>query len=270
MGLLTSTHDVISAAFIDLTMPPGFGGLEVAHRVRTFEAHNESIATPRRAPCLLVALTGAHDDELTVSDRAMFDAILSKPAHADDICKVLKYEKILPSTSRPGTPPKLPQILTSSSSLAMAGITLPGVLMVEDNNTLRSLGKTTLESFNLPVAVFTAASAAEALEMLCVTEATWLVVFMDLDLGRNQIQGDAATRAYRTWEREKKPDVPRTKIYTLTGNVMSSDRRKSLQDGADDFISKPARPALLKSLITKALAEHSKSTPPKMSAAAAN
>ncbi|MCB1749076.1 MAG: response regulator [Gammaproteobacteria bacterium] len=112
------------------------------------------------------------------------------------------------------------------------------VLVVEDNNVNQQLAKSMLESLGCEVRVVD--NGQEALE--AVTESPldalrepYDIVLMDCQMP--VLDGYAATRAIRTWEREQgETPIP---IVALTANALEGDRERCLEAGMDDYLAKP-------------------------------
>ncbi|MCA9726721.1 MAG: response regulator, partial [Candidatus Eisenbacteria bacterium] len=121
-----------------------------------------------------------------------------------------------------------------------SGVEVPGrkdgvastILLVEDAAINRKVLSRMLESAGLRVEL--AADGLEAIE-------AWTRVGPDLilmDMQMPEFDGLQATRAIRTLEERFGGHVP---IVALTASAMESDRRKCLEAGMDDYLSKPIR-----------------------------
>lgn len=115
------------------------------------------------------------------------------------------------------------------------------VLVVEDNPINRKLCALQLKRLGCETEF--AASGLEALEK--VRHGQFDVILMDMQLP--DLDGCGATREIR---REEKTGE-RTSIIALTANAMPEDRKKCLDAGMDDFLSKPLKYETLASTISK-------------------
>lgn len=115
------------------------------------------------------------------------------------------------------------------------------VLVVEDNPVNRKL--CALQLKRLGCETDFAESGLEALEK--VRHGQFDVILMDMQLP--DLDGCGATREIR---REEKAGE-RTSIIALTANAMPEDRKKCLEAGMDDFLSKPLKYETLASTISK-------------------
>ncbi len=118
------------------------------------------------------------------------------------------------------------------------------VLIVEDNDVNREMGKLLLEKFGCHVDE--AADGSEAIEM--VKNQTYDIVFMDCQMQR--IDGYEASTSIRNSE-DKNSHLP---IVALTAHALESSREKCIKAGMDDFISKPITPKDLLSMLIKYVA----------------
>jgi signal transduction histidine kinase/CheY-like chemotaxis protein len=108
------------------------------------------------------------------------------------------------------------------------------VLVVEDDPINRSFIETTLSGFGLTV--MPTEDGRQCLDV--ITQGVALdVVIMDVQLP--VLNGYDATRRIRQWEREQQR--PRLPIIALTANVFEDDRRRCLESGMDDYLSKPVK-----------------------------
>jgi two-component system sensor histidine kinase/response regulator len=105
------------------------------------------------------------------------------------------------------------------------------VLLVEDDPVNRMIASESLERLGYRVSV--AENGLRALDK--VAEAKFDVILMDCMM--------PAMDGYQATERIRAGDSPNktTRIIALTASVMESDRKKALDSGMDDFLSKPFR-----------------------------
>jgi signal transduction histidine kinase/DNA-binding NarL/FixJ family response regulator len=103
------------------------------------------------------------------------------------------------------------------------------VLVVDDSALNREMAKEMLE--RLRCAVETVSSGAEALAM-CRTR-MFDIILMDCQM--RDLDGYATTRAIRTLENENS----RAPIVAVTANAFEDDRKRALESGMNDVLSKP-------------------------------
>jgi CheY-like chemotaxis protein len=105
------------------------------------------------------------------------------------------------------------------------------VLLVEDNPVNALVARTTLEELGVQVEV--AGDGLEALELLRAD--AFDLVLMDIQMPR--MDGYTAAQTWRA--EEAAAGRVRTPIVALTANALAADRKKSLEVGMDEHISKP-------------------------------
>ena len=120
------------------------------------------------------------------------------------------------------------------------------VLVAEDNALNASLVKLMLEREGC--AVVCTGSGLEALEWMRTDD--WDVVLMDCQMPG--LDGYSATRQWRLFEQaERRPRLP---IVALTAHAMADDRRRCIEAGMDDYLTKPLkREALCLALVRHGL-----------------
>jgi PAS domain S-box-containing protein len=129
-----------------------------------------------------------------------------------------------------------PAIPERSPTAAMAGSRLAGrrLLIVEDNIINQTVAEGILEAEGAMTAI--AANGREAVEML--RSAAYDAVLMDLQMP--EMDGYAATRAIRG-----ELGLTRMPIIALTAHALPEERRRCLEAGMDEHLSKPVDPHLL-------------------------
>jgi CheY-like chemotaxis protein len=122
------------------------------------------------------------------------------------------------------------QILLADKSTVVSPIALLGkrILLAEDNELNRIVATTSLQSFGADVVE--AENGQKAIDLLN-SRGGFDIVLMDLSMP--ELDGLKATRAIRT---ELKLDIP---IIALTANAILGEKQKCLDEGMDDYISKP-------------------------------
>ncbi|MDB2697625.1 ATP-binding protein [Crocinitomicaceae bacterium] len=119
------------------------------------------------------------------------------------------------------------------------------ILLVEDNKLNVIVAESILKRFGLRIS--TAGNGQEALDVLQVS--TFDLILMDLQMPI--MDGLSATQAIRN---ELKLDIP---IIALSANALSTSRKKCLDHGMDDYITKPFdKEALLSALVSQLSAVH--------------
>lgn len=131
----------------------------------------------------------------------------------------------------------------SESLLAQVGLSQK-VLVAEDNPVNQQVIKLLLEKLGLSVDI--AVNGKEALEAF--EKSLYGLIFMDVQMP--VMDGFAATKAIKASDRYQEYATP---IVALTANAFNENREEALQNGCDDFLSKPIDPIELNQVLRKYL-----------------
>ena len=225
-------------ALLDMQMPE-MDGLTLARTIK---------ADPAIAATRLVILTSLGNSMTAEELRADgIDAYLIKPVKQSRL-----YECVLEVMGKTLTAPTVTKAVRSGPAPVQA-ITLPHllkarILLAEDNavNQMVALGQ--LERLGCK-----AVAVANGFEVLAALEQIpYDIVFMDCQMP--DMDGYEATRAIR--QREQMAAAagnarPPVFIIAMTANAMQGDREKCLAAGMDEYVSKPVRPAELKTVLER-------------------
>lgn len=119
---------------------------------------------------------------------------------------------------------------------------MPNVLLVDDNESVRTLNKTILELGDYTV--FTAQDGFQALDIFA--KETIELIILDIDMPI--MNGFEVLRTLQTEHTEA--DFA---VIMLTASGLTSDRIEAKKMGVDDFIEKPIRSQQLLEVIAKVL-----------------
>ena len=122
----------------------------------------------------------------------------------------------------------------------------PKILIAEDNPNVREIMRTALTGFRYDVML--AANGQEAVK----TAGSHSPQLILMDLTLPELDGIEAARRIR-----KNPRMRSVPIIAITATFGPEIRRKCLESGFDDFISKPFSLAALKSIVEKSLKKQS-------------
>jgi signal transduction histidine kinase/CheY-like chemotaxis protein len=201
---------------IDLNMP-GMDGLELADAIR-----NQISPVPK-----LVMVTATDTATLVGETRLnRFDAVLNKPVTAAQIGKLINQGDA-PMASMPSKPAPL------------AGVR---VLLVEDMPTNQLIASEILESFGITVDL--ADNGVQAITKLLKDRNRYDIVLMDIQMP--EMDGLEATRRLRASQQ-----LGRLPIIAMTAHAMDSERRRCLEIGMNDFVTKPIDPDLLRDILIR-------------------
>lgn len=120
----------------------------------------------------------------------------------------------------------------NEESAAAAGRLKGNILVVEDNPTNRKVVRVLLARLGLDCRI--APDGRAGVEAVADDPSIDLIL---MDIQMPVMDGYAATRAIRRWETEN--GLPRRAIVALTADAFEEDRRRCLDAGMDDFLTKP-------------------------------
>jgi len=191
---------------------PGMSGLEVA----AWFARQSAAPAPR------IVLMTSRDH--TLAPAAEVHGVLLKPVHANAL-----YAQCWPVDTAPAfnAPPE--------QLAALRGVR---VLVVEDNEINQEVASELLGDMGVRVDI--AHNGVEAIAR--VQDIAYALVLMDMQMP--VMDGLDATREIR-----KLPEGEGLPIIALTANAMASDRRRCLEAGMNDHISKPIEPEILQATL---------------------
>jgi CheY-like chemotaxis protein len=157
---------------------------------------------------------------------------------------VFTLRLLLPECAERASNPKTEHV---ASPVALAVARGKTILLVEDNAVNAFISAASLESMG--VTSVHAVNGREAVE-LCLRR-SFDAILMDCEMP--VMDGFTATRLIR--EHEETTGAPRTPIIALTANALTGDREHCLQQGMDDYLSKPIELHQLGALVAKWLGE---------------
>ena len=260
VDLLVTRGVRYNLALFDLQMPI-LGGVEAMHYVRDVQIDMPIIAIS----------ASVEDAQLQRLIEEGFSMVMIKPMKISTCRDILvKYGHVLPTSLdtgaylNPATPPPISfsgssdylskladedvsALREPSSALRERGVGHvypPGgnqsttciVLLVEDNETSQRIAQRILERDGIVVHVAT--TGVEAVER--AQQTPYDAVLMDCDLPLKD--GWQATREIRKWEVAcGGHGGKRVPIIAVTANAMRGDRERCLEEGMDDYLSKPVQ-----------------------------
>ncbi|MBE1424450.1 PAS domain S-box-containing protein [Desulfomicrobium macestii] len=206
---------------------PGWDGVEAVRRIRN-ERHLPKM------PAIIMVTAYGREEIMRQAETVGMEAFLIKPVSRsmlkDAIMKVLGHDvrpdiDENPATGRGGSREK---------------IRGARILLAEDNVINQQVAREILESEGLEVVV--AGDGREAVRL--ATEQRFDLILMDIQMP--VMDGFEATARLRAMPEFK--DMP---ILAMTAHAMAKDRRKSLDMGMNDHITKPFDPKELFSALTR-------------------
>ena len=234
LALRAKENSPYRLVLIDADMP-GEDGFSLARRIR----EHKDLAGMK---IIMLLSTGKSRSQFT--DEPKLDFCLTKPVTQFDLLDAIKsvLNIEIPSarsmesiSSSPG-----PQ----SAVIERAQPRSHNLLLVEDTLFNQKLAVAVLEKKEHRVTV--ANNGEEALTLL--EEQDFDLILMDVQMPK--MDGLAATRAIRENELETGNHMP---IIAMTAHAMAEDRKRCIEAGMDDYISKPINPDLLFKKIEEAM-----------------
>ena len=203
--------EAFDVIFLDMHMP-GMDGLTVADNIR------REMGDDLR-PVVIMFSSIEKEHVLELGKKAGIDQYLSKPVKMSEL-----YDLIQSHRGRQRRDTRAAEIPRTELKIQ------PGktVLVAEDNQINMKLLNVMLASTGIKV--LTAVNGREATELFGTNEVD--LIFMDIHMP--EMDGFQATKIIRTMDRGK--EVP---IVALTANALAGDREKCLENGMDDYLSKP-------------------------------
>jgi two-component system sensor histidine kinase/response regulator len=193
---------------------PGMDGIEVIERIR---------ANVRLAGATIMMLTSDDQSSSAARCRKMgVEAYLIKPIKPPDLLATIR--KLLGRAEAETSAPAridAPQCLRRLS-----------VLIAEDNNVNQRLAVVMMQKLGHYTTVVT--NGADAVAKW--KEGQFDLILMDVQMP--ELDGYEATRRIRSHEISTGTRIP---IIAMTAHAMSGDRERCLEEGMDDYVSKPVR-----------------------------
>jgi len=181
--------------------------------------------------CKCVLMTSSNLQSHIESERYAFEEIVYAPVTLEKVIKILgiiKDEESVPVTEE----------IKTEEIKVFDDI---HVLVAEDNPINQKLIKIVLENFGLKVSM--ASNGEEAYELR--KKESYAMIFMDIQMP--VMSGVESTKMILKYEEEKSLDhIP---IIALTANALPGDREKYMNEGMDDYTTKPLQVDKIKVLI---------------------
>ena len=181
--------------------------------------------------CKCVLMTSSNLQSEIESERYAFEEIMYAPVTLEKIIRILHV-------TENSVPDPLSQEIKTEEIKTFEKI---HVLVAEDNPINQKLIKIILENFGLKVSM--ASNGEEAYELRKKEE--YDMIFMDIQMP--VMSGSESTHMILKYEQENALDhIP---IIALTANALPGDREKYMNEGMDDYTTKPLQVDKIKVLI---------------------
>ena len=258
----------IDFCILDLKMP-GMNGYEIAKQIRNAKSSIRDI--------FLIALSFLLERKKQKDDETGFDGFLSKPVRREKLYQVLEnvfYQKDNKNWPRDAGDLRTQKHIKTPSSVLVEEKNSSRVLLAEDNPINQKLAKMMLTKAGYQVE--TADTGKKAVDIFITSSGEFDLIFMDMQMP--EMDGIEATYHIREWEERKiakgpspiavsshqnptlfqedfsinnrqparsclteagRSSIKRVPIVALTANAIKGDREKCLENGMDDYITKP-------------------------------
>lgn len=215
---------------VDFEMP-GMNGLDLTKKVRKHRTKTE-------LPTIL--LSSAYPDITDRSMNKLFSNYFMKPTRHSILQKSL-----VQLLAEKDHTPETTSSQTASDDITKLGEKYPlNILLAEDNMVNQKLALLTLEKMGYKMDV--AANGFEVLD--AIERQPYDLIFMDVQMP--EMDGVEATH-----EILKKYGNNRPIIVAMTANAMEGDRERFIEEGMDDYISKPISIEAIKNMLIKVSAQ---------------
>jgi len=214
-------------------MLPGIDGLTALQRV------TEAMGAVN-LPATLMVSSSDRDRVAGLDVGRLADAILTKPVNASVLFNAVNHSVVRRQGSQARVMPS--PVLSSGGQLQ----SLPGVriLLVDDSDINLEIGSHLLAREGATVT--TASNGREALAVLRQDPAEFDVVLMDVQMP--EMDGLEATRAMR-----QQPELAGMPVVALTAGALAQERRRALDAGMNEFLTKPLEPATMVRTVRQAI-----------------
>lgn len=196
--------------------------------MRDFEAsrRKKNYSANLKIPTIIMVDDNSREEIMRQADQVGLESFLIKPFSQSDL-----FDMIIQTVNRYTSELIRPPALDDQMILRLRAIQGARVLLVEDNEINQQLARELLEGVGLAVTI--AANGHEAVN--AVQDKEFDAVLMDVQMP--VMDGYQAALEIRKHERFR--DLP---IVAVTSHAMAGDRKKSLEAGMNDHITKPINP----------------------------
>jgi len=272
--------DPIDLCILDIKMPV-MNGYEIAWQIRNAKSPIQDLP--------LIALSFLLEREKQKDNEAGFDDFLSKPVRRKKLYQVLEnvlYKQNKKSGLRDAGDPRTQKHVKIPSSVLIEEKNSSLILLAEDNPINQKLAKMMLTKAGYQVE--TADTGKKAVDKFITSSGKFDLIFMDMQMP--EMDGIEATHLIREWEEKhnaqnqnpnaesfeqnpayyqenfsiekRQSSIKRVPIVALTANAIKGDKEKCLENGMDDYITKPINKKLFFEVIEKWIPDNKLSEAP--------
>jgi CheY-like chemotaxis protein/HPt (histidine-containing phosphotransfer) domain-containing protein len=248
----TERGEPYDLAILDMQMPE-MDGIELAQKIKA----NPQVSSTKLIMLSSIGWRGEGEE----ARQASIEAYLTKPVRQSQLYDALATVMGTPEEAEAPQEEKEQQLVTRHSLKEAKARSRIRLLVAEDNQVNQKVAVKMLERLGYRADV--AANGLEALEAL--SRIPYSAVLMDVQMP--EMDGYEATIEIR--KREEKGH--HTPIIAMTANAMQGDRERALEEGMDDYVSKPVKTeelgAVLERWISRDEEEEKSGTTPTVQAA---
>ncbi|MDQ3302653.1 MAG: response regulator [Actinomycetota bacterium] len=220
----TERGEPYDLAILDMRMPE-MDGIDLAQKIK---------ADPSISSTKLIMLSSiGRRGEGEKARQAGIEAYLTKPVKQSQLYDALATVMGTPAKEEAAAPEEEErQIVTRHSLKEAKARSRVRILVAEDNQVNQKVAAKMLERLGYRADV--AANGLEAVDAL--SRIPYSAVLMDVQMP--EMDGYEATKEIR---RREEGQEDRTPIIAMTANAMQGDRERALEEGMDDYVSKPVK-----------------------------
>lgn len=224
---------------------------EVAQKIRSEGSEYSDVP--------LLALSSSFEKGAKYCREAGFDGFLPHPVDKEKLLEMMKWLLGKKVEERGETEHTSVKSIATQHSVKEDKKHSVRILLVEDNEVNRKLGKTLLKTAGYQVDMVV--NGKEAIRKYSSSPEMYDLILMDIHMP--EMDGVEATKEIRKWEEEMEAELKRkghsslsakanrVPIIALTANAMKGDREKYLKAGMDDYMSKPIKREIIFEMIKK-------------------
>ena len=220
---LIESDESFDLCIVDLLLP-GVSAISLARRIRKISPGGD-------LPLIFTSAFGHSSDIRDEIDVLGAAAVLHKPLKHSALFNAI-LGALTDKTGQDGQPST--SHLDKTFGVETAASYPLNILLVDDNETNRKLGKMLLQRLGYDIDLVD--NGADAIE--ATNNQSYDLIFIDIEMPG--MDGFEATRTIRTLH-----SSDRVQIVALTANVLQGMRQRCLDVGMDDYVTKPIKPDIL-------------------------
>ncbi|MBA4194321.1 MAG: hypothetical protein C0451_07120 [Comamonadaceae bacterium] len=214
-------------------MLPGIDGLTALQQV------TDQMGA-RNLPATLMVSSSDRDRVAGLDTGRLADAILTKPVNASVLFNAVNHSVVRRQGNSTRVVPA-PMLAGSTQLQSLPGVRL---LLVDDSDINLEIGTHLLSREG--ASVTTASNGREALAILRQDPSEFDAVLMDVQMP--EMDGLEATRAMR-----RESELSALPVIALTAGALAQERRRAMEAGMNEFLTKPLEPATMVRTVRQAI-----------------